>query len=74
MYVAFHRRGRPPRVYAIMKQWYRPAYVRLLNPSWEDMENGRGDFQTLYQKEEPHHPGLTLETHVDPDKVNDDIP
>ena len=38
------------------------------------MEKVRGDFQTLYQREEPHPPGLPLETHVDLAKVNDEIP
>ena len=38
------------------------------------MENFRGDFHTLYQMEEPHTPGLTLETHVNPVQVNDANP
>ena len=38
------------------------------------MEKVRGDLQTLYQREEPHLPGLTLATHVKPDEVNNDIP
>ena len=38
------------------------------------MDKFRGDFQTLYEREEPHTPGLTLETHIDPAKVNDKIP
>ena len=29
------------------------------------MENGRGYFQTLYQREEPHPHGLPMEKHVD---------
>ena len=37
------------------------------------MEKVWGDFQTLYQKEEPHPPGLPLTTKVDPYKVNDNI-
>ena len=38
------------------------------------MEKVRGYFQTLYQKEDPNPHGLPLATHVDPAKVNDDIP
>ena len=38
------------------------------------MEKFRGDFQTLYQMKEPHPHGMPLETHVDPSKVNDEIP
>ena len=38
------------------------------------MEKFRGDFQTLYQKEEPYTPGLPLATHIDPAKVNYKIP
>ena len=38
------------------------------------MEKVRGDFHTLYQREEPHTPGLTIETHVEPAKVNYEIP
>ena len=34
----------------------------------------RGYFQTLYQREEPHTPVLPLATHVNPAKVNDEIP
>ena len=34
----------------------------------------RGDYHTLYQREEPHPPGLPLDTQVDPAKVNDDTP
>ena len=32
-----------------------------------------GIFHTLYQREDPHTPGLPLATHVDPAKVNDEI-
>ena len=35
---------------------------------------GQGGLQTLYQREEPHPPGLPLATHVNPSKVNDEIP
>ena len=38
------------------------------------MEKVRGDFQTLYQREEPHPPGLPLATHVEPVQVNDVTP
>ena len=38
------------------------------------MEKVRGIFHTLYKREDPHPPGLTVETHVDPAKVNDKIP
>ena len=38
------------------------------------MKKVRGDFQTLYQREEPHTPGLPLATHVDLDEVNNDVP
>ena len=36
--------------------------------------SGGGGFYTLYQREEPHTPGLPLATHVNPAKVNNDIP
>ena len=48
--------------------------TRAPNPSRTDMEKVRGDFQTLYQREETHTPGLPLLTHVDPAKLNDEIP
>ena len=38
------------------------------------MENFRGGFQNLYHREEPHTPGLPLATHIDPDKVKEEIP
>ena len=38
------------------------------------MEKVRGYFQTLYQREEPYPPGLPLDTHVKPAKVNNEIP
>ena len=34
----------------------------------------QGGFQTLYEREEPHPPGVPLSTHVDPTKVNENIP
>ena len=49
-------------------------FARAPNPSWTYMEKFRGDFQTLYQREDPHTPVLTLSTHLDPAKVNDEIP
>ena len=67
--------GADPRgAYAILKRWNWYASARAPNPSRTDMEKVRGDFQNLYHREETHLPGLTLETHVDPDKVNDEIP
>ena len=71
---AFHSKGRPREAYTILKRWYRHVSVQALNPSGTDMETFRGDFYTLYQREEPHPPGLPLATHVDPEKVNDEIP
>ena len=56
------------------KKWYRHASAREPNPYRTDMEKARGDFQTLYQREEPQTHGLTLETHVKLDKVNGEIP
>ena len=53
-----------------MKRWYWHTSVRGGNPSCTDMDKVRGDFQTLYQREDPHTPGLPLETHVDPVQVN----
>ena len=38
------------------------------------MEKIRGGFQTLYHREEPYPPDLHLDKHVNPDKVNDNIP
>ena len=38
------------------------------------MDKVRIDFQTLYQREEPHLTGLLLATHVDLVKVNEYIP
>ena len=64
----------PRREYGIMKRWYWHTSARAPNPYRTDMEKFSGDFQSLYQREEPHTPGLPLATHVDPDKVNDEIP
>ena len=64
----------PCGAYAVLKRWYRHASTRVPNPSWMDMDKVRGDFQTLYQREEPHPPGLTLATYVNPVQVNDKIP
>ena len=64
----------PHRVYTIMKRWYRHASVRAPNPYRTDMEKVRGDFQTLYQRKDSHTPGMPLDTHVNPYKVNGDIP
>ena len=38
------------------------------------MEKVRGGFQTLYHREEPHHPGLPMATHFDSAEVNDEVP
>ena len=38
------------------------------------MGNVGEDFHTLYQREEPHSPGLPLVTHINPSKVNNEIP
>ena len=38
------------------------------------MEKVRGILHTLYQREDPNPPGLPVETHVDPVKVNEKIP
>ena len=44
----------PHGAYAILKCWYRHASARSLNPSQSDMEKFKEDFQTLYQREDPH--------------------
>ena len=46
----------PRRAYAILKGWYQHASARAPNPSRADMEKVTGDFQTLYQRVEPHPP------------------
>ena len=61
----------PCGAYTILKCWYRHASVRAPNPSQKDMEKVRGDFQTLYQREEPQPPDLPLATHINLAKVND---
>ena len=67
--------GADPRgAYVILKRWYWHTSTRTPNPYWTDIEKVRGDLQTLYQREEPHPPGLNLDTHVDPAKVSDKIP
>ena len=48
--------------------------MREPNPSRMDMEKFRGGFQTLYEREEPHIPGLPLSATVNPAKANDEIP
>ena len=63
----------PHGAYTILKRWYRHTPIRTPNPSRIDMEKVRGDFQTLYQREEPQPPGLPLATHVNPDEVNDKV-
>ena len=60
--------------YDILKSWYRHASARVPNPSRTDMEMFRGGFQTLYQREVPHTPGLPLVAHISLAKVNYKIP
>ena len=67
-------RVEPRGEYAILKRWYWHATAQAPNPSWTDMEKVRGDFQNLYQMEEPQITILPLATHVDPAKVNDEVP
>ena len=55
----------PLGAYTILKGWYRHASARVPNPSQTHMEKVRGDFHTLYQREEPHTPGIPMKTHVD---------
>ena len=62
------------RAYAILKRSYRHVSAWAPNPSRTDMEKVTGDLQTLYQREEPHPPGLPMAIHMDSSKVNDDIP
>ena len=69
-----HGRGRPCGAYAILKRWYLHVYAWVPNPSRTDMEKFRGNFQTLYQREDLYPLGLPLAKHVDPDKVNVKIP
>ena len=64
----------PHREYAILKLRYQHASTRVPNHSWTDTEKVRGEFQTLYQRKEAHPPALTLETHINPVKVNNKIP
>ena len=59
--------------YALLKRWYQHAPARALKPSKMNTEKFRGNFQNLYQKKEPHLPGLTLSTNVDLYNVNDKI-
>ena len=67
--------GADPRgAHAILNRWFWHASVQTTKPSRADMEKFRVEFQTLYQREEPQLPGLTLGTHVDPAKGNNNIP
>ena len=59
---------------AVLKPWYWYAYAWAPNPSQVNMDKVMGDFRILYQKEEPHHPGQPLATHVYHFQVNDDTP
>ena len=56
----------PRGAYAVRKRWYWHASARAPKPSWTDMGKVGVDLQTLYQREDPHTPGLPLVTHVDP--------
>ena len=60
--------------YALLECLYRHASVRAPKTSWTDMEKVRGDFQTLYQREETHPLVPPLATQVEMVKVNDEIP
>ena len=43
----------PHRAYAVLKHWYRHTSAHAPNPYRTDMEKVRGEFQTLYQREDP---------------------
>ena len=60
--------------YAILKFCYQHVSTRAPNPSRADMKKVAEDLRTLYQKEEPHPPGIPLATHVDNLRVNDATP
>ena len=64
----------PCGAYATLKWWHRHASVWAPNPSQRYMEKVKGEFQNIYQWEDPHSPGLTLATHTGPSKVNDEVP
>ena len=64
----------PRGLFAMLKRWYRHASAWAPKPSRTDMEKFRGYFQTLYQMEEPHTPGLPLATHVNLSKVENEVP
>ena len=54
----------PRRAYSVMKRWYRNVSTRVPNPSRTDMEKVKGGFQTLYQRDDPHPPGLPMATRM----------
>ena len=56
--------------YAILKHWYWQSSAQAPKPSRTEMENFRGGFQTHYQRDRPYPPGLTLDTYVELEKVN----
>ena len=60
--------------YAILERWYRHTSTQEPKISQTDIEKVRGDFQTLYQQEDPQPPGLPLATHVEQVKVNNATP
>ena len=60
----------PCGAYAILKFWYWHTSAWVPNPSWTNIKEVRGDFQIIYQREEPHTPVIPLATHLDPVQVN----
>ena len=64
----------PCGTYVILKRWYWHISARAPNHSLTDMEKFRGELQTLYQRKEPHTPGLPLEIHIDTAMVNKETP
>ena len=64
----------PCGAYAILQCWYWHASAQAPKSSWTYMENFSRNLQTLYQRKEPHPPGLPLATHVDLAKVKNKIP
>ena len=71
---AFHERGRSPRSVRHNETLVSARVRAGAQPLPYGYGEVRGDFQNLYHRKEPHPPGLPLETHVDPVKVNDEIP
>ena len=61
----------PHRLYVIQRHWYRNASAWMPKPSQTNMEKFRGEFKTLYHREEQNTPGIPLATHMEPFQVND---